>query len=66
MKRFIAILNDQSYVNVAATRMELVDNALNVWNGVDLVAYIDVSVILSAHISERAGKAYVEELNDGN
>lgn len=53
MKRFIAILNDQSYVNVSATRMEMVDNAIRVWNGDELVAFIDVSVILSAHISER-------------
>lgn len=53
MKRFIAILNDQSYVNVPATRMEMVDNAIRVWNGDELVAFIDVSVILSAHISER-------------
>lgn len=53
MKRFIAILNDQSYVNVPATRMEMVENAIRVWNGDELVAFIDVSVILSAHISER-------------
>lgn len=53
MKRFTAVLNDQSYVNVPATRMEMVDNAIRVWNGDELVAFIDVSVILSAHISER-------------
>lgn len=54
MKRFIAILNDQSYVNVPATRMQFEDNAIWVWNGEELVAYIDVGVILSAHISERS------------
>ena len=54
MKRFIAILNDQSYVNVPATRMQLEDNAIRVWNEEELVAYIDVGVILSAHISERS------------
>ena len=52
-KRFNAVLNGDSYVNVAADRMEIVDNMLYVWNGDDLVALLDVSVILSAHISER-------------
>lgn len=52
-KRFNAILNGDSYVNVAATRMEVNDNMLYVWNGDDLVALLDVSVIMSAHISEK-------------
>lgn len=53
MKRFTAVLNDGGYVSVPATRMEKEENAILVWNGDELVAYIDVSVILSAHISER-------------
>lgn len=53
MKRFTAALNDGGYVSVTATRMEKEENAILVWNGDELVAYIDVSVILSAHISER-------------
>lgn len=52
-KRFNAVLNGDSYVNVAADRMEIVDNMLYVWNGDELAALLDVSVILSAHISER-------------
>lgn len=52
-KRFNAILNGDSYVNVAATRMEVVDDMLYVWNGDDLVALLDVSIIMSAHISEK-------------
>ena len=52
-KRFNAILVGDSYVNVAATRMEVIDNVLYVWNGDDLTALLDVSVILSAHISEK-------------
>ena len=52
MKRFTAVLNDGGYVSVPATRMEQEENAIRVFNGDDLVAYIDVSVILSAHISE--------------
>ena len=52
-KRFNAILNGDSYVNVEATRMEIKDNMLYVWNGTSLVALLDVSVIMSAHISEK-------------
>lgn len=53
MKRFIAVLNDCSHINIPATRMEIKDNAIRVWNGDDLVAYIDVGIVLSAHMSER-------------
>lgn len=52
-KRFNAVLNGDSYVNVAATRMEVKENMLYVWNGDDLVALLDVSIVLSAHISEK-------------
>ena len=52
-KRFNAILNGDSYVNVAATRMEVDDNMLYVWNGDDLVALLDVSIVMSAHLSEK-------------
>lgn len=52
-KRFNAVLNGDSYVNVPATRMEIKDNMLYVWDGAALVALLDVSVILSAHISEK-------------
>lgn len=51
-KRFNAALNGDSYVNVPATRMEVDDNMLYVWNGDELVALLDVGVVLSAHISE--------------
>lgn len=52
-KRFTASLNGGAYVNVPATHMEMDDNMLYVWNGEDLVALLDVSVVLSAHISEK-------------
>ena len=52
-KRFNAILTGDSFVNVPATRMEINDNMLYVWNGDELMALLDVSVILSAHISEK-------------
>ena len=53
MKRFVATLSDCSYINVPATRMEMSENALLVWDGNDLVAYVEVSAIISAHIGER-------------
>lgn len=57
MKRFNATLNDTTYINVAATRMEIVDNMIRVYDVDDLVAVVDTSVVLSAHISER-GELY--------
>jgi acyl-ACP thioesterase len=55
VKRFTAAINDGGYISVEATWMELDEdnNAIRVWNEGDLVAYIDTSVIMSAHISER-------------
>lgn len=53
MKRFIAIMNDGSFINVPATSMEIVENAIIVRDGESAVAYLDCSVVLCAHISER-------------
>ena len=53
MKRFIAIMNDGSFINVPATTMEIADNAIIVRDGESIVAYVDLSVCLCAHISER-------------
>ena len=53
MTKFVAILNDGSFINIEATGMELVENAIRVWNGPNLVAYIDTSTILTPHISGR-------------
>lgn len=57
MKRFNACLNGGTYINVEATRMELVENLICVWNNSELVAVVDTSVIMTAHISER-GELY--------
>ena len=53
MKRFIATLNDGSFINVEATRMELHDNVIRVYENSNLVAFVDTSAVVSAHISER-------------
>ena len=55
MKRFTAIMNDGSFINVEATRMELVENMIRVWNKTELVAVVDIGVVLQAHLSERGG-----------
>lgn len=53
MKRFTTTLNDGSFINVEATRMELTEIAIIVWKENEPVAYIDIGAVISAHISER-------------
>lgn len=57
MKRCNIVLNGGSYINVAADRMEKEENMLYVWDENSLAAVVDISVILSAHISEK-GELY--------
>ena len=53
MMRFNAQLNDLSYINVKADNMEVIDNMLHVKDGNNLVAVIDISAVVAAHISEK-------------
>lgn len=55
MKRFIVIMNDGSFINIPATSMKIEDCAITVFDGENLVAYVDLSVVLCAHISDRKG-----------
>lgn len=55
MKMFFAQLTDKSYINIPADRMEVNDNMAYVYDGSQLVALVDVSMILSAHISRKNG-----------
>ena len=57
MKRANIILPQDKYINVPADRMEVKDSMLYVYCGREMTALVDVSVILSAHISER-GELY--------
>lgn len=54
MKRFIATLNGESYINIPADRMVFNKdtNLVMVYNGQAFVACVDVSAVLTAHISE--------------
>ena len=56
MKRFIATMNDGSFINVPATQIVREENAIWVCDGGDIVAYVDTSALISAHISEREEK----------
>lgn len=53
MKRFTATMNDGSFINVEATKMELIENMIHVYDGSDLVGLVDISTVLQAHIAER-------------
>ena len=53
MMRFTAQLNDMSFINVKANKMELIENMLHVRDGNDLVAVVELSAVVAAHISER-------------
>lgn len=54
MKRFIATLNGKSYINIPADRMVFNQdsNMVMVYNGQAFVACVDVSAVITAHISE--------------
>ena len=53
MKRFIAIMNDGSFINVPATRMEIKDDSIMAYNGNEVVCYADIGFVLAAHMSDR-------------
>ena len=55
MKRFIATLNGESYINIPADHMTFNTdtNLVMVYNGQALVACVDVSVVITAHISDK-------------
>lgn len=36
-----------------ADRMEVRENELRAWNGGELVAYVDTSAVICAHLSEK-------------
>jgi hypothetical protein len=50
--RFAATLNDQSFINIPATHMEVIDGLLWVWDNKDLVALVETTAIISAKLCE--------------
>lgn len=57
MSRFIAQFNNDKYINIRADRMveDEDNNLIKVYDGESIVACVDMSIILSAHISEQGG-----------
>lgn len=53
MKKFTATLNDMSFINTDGDHMEVKDDLLWVYNGDQLVALVETTAIICAHISER-------------
>ena len=56
MNRFIAQLNDSSYVNVPADKMEKIDNMLYAYNGGNLMAAVEITAVIVAYLSEKGDK----------
>lgn len=54
MKKFTAHLNDGSFVNINADEMRMEECYILVYNDKKLVAFLDISVVLAAHLSERS------------
>ena len=53
MKQFYAQLNDGTTINRPADRIEIVNDSIRVYVGEELVAYLDLGVVLYAHICNR-------------
>ena len=51
MTRISIILNDGRYINTAADRMEIHDNLLFAWSRDNLTAVVEMTAIVSAHLS---------------
>lgn len=54
MKRFVCTLNDGSCINVVADKMHLTNETLLcAYRDNKLVAVVDISAVISAHLSEK-------------
>lgn len=53
MKRCNIVMNGGSYINVPADRMQKEDCMLYVYDGNSLVAVVEITAVISAHISEK-------------
>lgn len=52
MNKFVAQLNDGSYINTQADRMEVRENILYAYHEGQLVALVDITAVISAHLRE--------------
>lgn len=54
MKKLVVQLNDGSFINIPADKMTYEDNYITATNNGELVAILDISVVLYAYISDKA------------
>ena len=52
MKVFFAKLNDDSTINRPADRFEIVDDSVKAYKDGELVAYMDIGMVLYCHLRE--------------
>ena len=62
MKKFIAMLNDGSYVNISADEMKYEGEYVFAYDHGYLVAMLDVSVVLTAYIREVSENERIKHL----
>lgn len=53
MSQFYAQMSDGSTMKKPADRMEIVNESIRVYDGEQLVAYMDLSAVIYAHVSEK-------------
>ena len=53
MKRVIAVLTGEKYLNLPADSMKIENDAIIAYLAGELVAYLDVGCVLCAYISEK-------------
>lgn len=59
MRRFIAALKygeKETYINVEADRMTMDESVVYAWLNGELVAAVDMGIVLEAHLSDITGK----------
>lgn len=61
MTRFIALLNDSNYINIPADKMTLDDAYISVFQCGELIAVLDISIVLCAYISEKSPNQAVKQ-----
>ena len=60
-RRFIVQFNDGSHINIPAERMIRDGDYLIALCGDEMVAFVDVSTVLVAYLSDKTGQAFSEQ-----
>lgn len=53
MKKFVVQLNDGNFINICADKMDFDGTYITAHRGEALVAVLDISAVLRAHMSEK-------------